>query len=685
MSDLYVNLEAPNGVKYRQPTGLFINNEFVPGSSTQKITSIDPATEKEIATVHAANADDVDKAVKAAYDAFHSPSWKKLPPPQRGVLMNKLADYIEERTKIFATSEAWDNGKVYTDAEGGDVVEVINTIRYYAGWADKITGQTITANPNKLAYTLRQPLGVVAQIIPWNYPLAMAAWKIGPALACGNTIVMKAAEQTPLSILLLGEAIKAVGFPPGVFNALNGYGSEAGPALVEHPLVDKVAFTGSTATGARIMEMASKTLKNITLETGGKSPLLVFSDSDLDEAVKWSHMGIMSNQGQICTATSRLLVQDKVYDEFVQRFIETTKTVSKVGHQWDSETYQGPQVSKQQYDRILEYIQIGKSEGATLLAGGQPVDSSKKGFFIQPTVFGDVHHQMRVFREEIFGPVVVITKFSDEAEALKLANDTTYGLGAAVFTKDVERAHRVAAEIEAGMVWINSTQDSEPYIPFGGVKQSGIGRELGEAGLEAYSNTKSIHVNLGSRLVKVERVDSVIKTSAGLPQAALKNRHLFDLKHPTAAEFPTFPYHAEVATRRALCSFGVSYFRSGSILRQKKGFRFDRAVKGTERKLEPRSVLFEASSSRSKGVGYEWRDAQGELIAREVEDERTSMSLVITAEMSVELRDALVAAWILRIWYELSKGNNSATRLMKVGGRQQNLLYLYAGLADSRS
>ncbi|CZS82438.1 hypothetical protein SNK03_007013 [Fusarium graminearum] len=500
MSDLYVNLEAPNGVKYRQPTGLFINNEFVPGSSTQKITSIDPATEKEIATVHAANADDVDKAVKAAYDAFRNPSWKKLPPPQRGVLMNKLADYIEERTKIFATSEAWDNGKVYTDAEGGDVVEVINTIRYYAGWADKITGQTITANPNKLAYTLRQPLGVVAQIIPWNYPLAMAAWKIGPALACGNTIVMKAAEQTPLSILLLGEAIKAVGFPPGVFNALNGYGSEAGPALVEHPLVDKVAFTGSTATGARIMEMASKTLKNITLETGGKSPLLVFSDSDIDEAVKWSHMGIMSNQGQICTATSRLLVQDKVYDEFVQRFIETTKTVSKVGHQWDSETYQGPQVSKQQYDRILEYIQIGKSEGATLLAGGQPVDSSKKGFFIQPTVFGDVHHQMRVFREEIFGPVVVITKFSDEAEALKLANDTTYGLGAAVFTKDVERAHRVAAEIEAGMVWINSTQDSEPYIPFGGVKQSGIGRELGEAGLEAYSNTKSIHVNLGSRL-----------------------------------------------------------------------------------------------------------------------------------------------------------------------------------------
>ncbi|KAF4982066.1 hypothetical protein FZEAL_2253 [Fusarium zealandicum] len=500
MTGLFVNLEAPNGVKYKQPTGLFINNEFVPGSATQKITSIDPATEKEIATVDAANADDVDKAVRAAHAAFRNPSWKKLPPPERGLLMNKLADYIEQRKEIFATSDAWDNGKTYADAMSLDVPEVINTLRYYAGWADKIHGQTISTNPLKLAYTLRQPIGVVAQIIPWNYPLSMAAWKLGPALACGNTVVMKAAEQTPLSILLLAEAFKEVGFPPGVFNVVNGYGAETGPPLVEHSLVDKVAFTGSTTTGAKIMEMASKTLKNITLETGGKSPLLVFADSDMEEAVKWSHMGIMSNQGQICTATSRLLVEDSIYDEFVKRFLETTKTVSKVGSQWDAETYQGPQVSKQQYDRILEYIKIGKSEGAQLLAGGEPLDASKKGFFIQPTVFGDVKESMRVFREEIFGPVVVITRFTSEEHALSLANDSVYGLGAAVFTRDVERAHRVASEIEAGMVWINSTQDSEPYIPFGGVKQSGIGRELGEAGLEAYSNTKSVHVNLGSRL-----------------------------------------------------------------------------------------------------------------------------------------------------------------------------------------
>lgn len=328
----------------------------------------------------------------------------------------------------------------------------------------------------------------------------MASWKIGPALACGNTVVMKAAEQTPLSILLLSEAFKEVGFPPGVFNVINGYGAETGPALVEHPLVDKVAFTGSTATGSQIMKMASKTLKNVTLETGGKSPLLVFADSDIEQAVKWSHMGIMSNQGQICTATSRILVQDSIYDDFVQRFVETTKTVSKVGDQWDTETYQGPQVSKQQLDRILEYIEIGKGEGAKLLNGGKPVYTDRKGFFVEPTVFGEVKDSMRIFQEEIFGPVVGITRFSSEEDALRIANDSAYGLGAAVFTRDIERAHRVASEIEAGMVWINSSQDSEPHVPFGGVKQSGIGRELGEAGLETYSNVKAVHVNLGSRL-----------------------------------------------------------------------------------------------------------------------------------------------------------------------------------------
>lgn len=375
-------------------------------------------------------------------------------------------------------------------------------IRYYSGWADKTFGQTINTTPEKFAYTLRQPVGVVGQIIPWNYPLAMATWKLGPALACGNTVVIKAAEQTPLSILILGELIKEAGFPPGVVNVINGLGRVAGAALVQHPLVDKVAFTGSTATASQIMTMAAKTLKNITLESGGKSPLLVFGDADMDQAVKWSHFGIMSNQGQICTATSRILVEDSVYDDFVRRFIETLKATSKVGNQWDKNTYQGPQVSKVQYERVLEYINIGKQEGAKIATGGQPaqVSAGGKGYFIEPTVFVDVKPTMRVYQEEIFGPVVAIGRFSDEQQAIDLANDTTYGLGAAVFTKDLERAHRVAAEIEAGMVWVNSSQDCDPRVPFGGVKQSGIGRELGEAGLEAYSQVKAVHINMGSKL-----------------------------------------------------------------------------------------------------------------------------------------------------------------------------------------
>jgi aldehyde dehydrogenase (NAD+) len=343
-------------------------------------------------------------------------------------------------------------------------------------------------------------VGVVAQIIPWNYPLSMAAWKLGPALACGNTVVLKAAEQTPLSILMLGQLIKEAGFPPGVVNFINGFGWEAGSALVQHPLVDKVAFTGSTATAKTIMTMAAKTLKNITLETGGKSPLLIFNDADLEQAVKWSHIGIMSNQGQICTATSRILVQHDIYDSFISKFAQTVDQVSKIGNQWDERTFQGPQVSKAQYDRILSYIKKGQEEGATLRMGGEACPINGKGFFIKPTVFTDVKDNMSIYREEVFGPFVVISSFKDEGEAIARANDSTYGLGAAVFTKDLEKAHRVAAEIEAGMVWINSSQDSDPRVPFGGVKQSGIGRELGEAGLEAYTQIKAVHVNLGSKL-----------------------------------------------------------------------------------------------------------------------------------------------------------------------------------------
>ncbi|KAL8809157.1 MAG: hypothetical protein Q9223_006704 [Gallowayella weberi] len=495
-------LRAPNGKTWTQPTGLFIDNVFAaslkPGNT---ITSIDPATEREIATVQAATADDVDKAVSAAKAALKHPSWKLLPATERGRLMAKLADLMAEEQELFATIDAWDNGKPYSVALNEDLPEAIGTIRYYSGWADKSYGQTISTTPEKFAYTIRQPIGVVGQIIPWNYPLSMACWKLGPALACGNTVVIKAAEQTPLSILVLASLIQKAGFPAGVVNVINGLGREAGAALVQHPLVDKIAFTGSTATAGQIMKMAAGTLKNITLETGGKSPLLVFDDSDLEQAVKWSHYGIMSNQGQICTATSRILVHQAIYDDFVSRFRSQVREVSKVGDQWDPSTFQGPQVTKQQYDRIQSFIEVGKAEGATLVEGeAAQTGAHGKGYYISPTVFTNVSSSMRIFREEIFGPVVVIRSFNTEQEAIDIANDTMYGLGAAVFTKDLERAHRVAAEIEAGMVWVNSSQDCDFRIPFGGVKQSGIGRELGEAGLEAYTQVKAVHINMGNKL-----------------------------------------------------------------------------------------------------------------------------------------------------------------------------------------
>lgn len=523
MSDLAVELTAPNGRKYTQPTGLFINNEWVKAKSGEKITSINPtqvnsnptlthphkpanqslphSDETEIATVHAAGPDDVDAAVAAARAALKAPSWRAMASTDRGNLMLKLASLVEAHAETLATIETWDNGKPYQVALNEDVGEVAGTLRYYGGYADKIHGQVINTSPAKFAYTLREPVGVCGQIIPWNYPLLMAAWKLGPALACGNTVVIKAAEQTPLSILYLANLIKEAGFPPGVVNVLNGYGKTAGVAIASHLDIDKVAFTGSTATGRQIMKTASVNMKSITLETGGKSPLLVFDDADIEQAVKWAHVGIMSNMGQICTATSRVLVQEGVYDQFVKLFKETVKEVSKVGDPFKDETFQGPQVTKAQYEKVLGYIEAGKSEGATLAAGGEAYkDVNGKGFFIAPTVFTDVKDNMTIYREEVFGPFVVISSFKTEEEAVSRANDTTYGLGSAVFTQDLTKAHRIARDIEAGMVWINSSNDSDFRIPFGGVKQSGIGRELGEAGLAAYTNVKAVHVNMGTKL-----------------------------------------------------------------------------------------------------------------------------------------------------------------------------------------
>ena len=369
--------------------------------STSKTLTISLSDESEITSVHAATAEDVDLAVAAARSAFKSPSWRDLPTSSRGNLLLTLATLVEAHAETLATIETWDNGKPYSVALNEDLAEVAGVLRYYGGYADKIHGQVITTSPAKLAYTLREPLGVCGQIIPWNYPLAMAAWKLGPALASGNTVVIKAAEQTPLSILYLANLVKEAGFPPGVVNVLNGYGREAGAAIASHPGVDKVAFTGSTATGRQIMRMASGTMKNITLETGGKSPLLVFDDAELEQAVRWAHVGIMSNMGQICTATSRILVQEGIYDRFVALFKEQVRSVSKLGDPFQEETFQGPQVTKAQYEKVLGYIASGKEDGATLVTGGEAFkDVNGKGFFISPTVFTNVKDSMKIYREE---------------------------------------------------------------------------------------------------------------------------------------------------------------------------------------------------------------------------------------------------------------------------------------------
>lgn len=411
--------------------------------------------------------------------------------------MHSLAALVHDQGPLLATVEALDVGKPYRTALESDVARFAEILRYYAGFGDKNFGQVVDVGPDKMAYTIMEPLGVCGQIIPWNYPLEMVAWKIGPALACGNTVVLKPSELTPLSALCLGRLVVEAGFPPGVVNIVNGHGAEAGNALVEHPGVDKVAFTGSTATGKEIMRRAAGTLKDITLETGGKSPLIVFEDADVKQAARWAQAGIMSNSGQVCSANSRLLVHRAVMDEFVREFREQVEGLSVIGDPFEDGTFQGPQVSRGQYERILGYFRSGVEEGATLAIGGNPAKiSSGKGYFVEPTLFTDVTPDMRICREEIFGPCAVALPFDTEDDALQLANDSVYGLGAMVFTRDLARAHRVARGVEAGMVFVNSCDDSDVRTAFGGVKQSGVGRELGEAGLRGYCSVKTVHVNL---------------------------------------------------------------------------------------------------------------------------------------------------------------------------------------------
>ena len=476
------------------PTQLLINNEWVESVSGKRFEVINPATEEVICDVAEADAPDVDKAVSAAKKAFYKGEWRQMSARNRGELLYKLADLIEANKEELAQLESLDNGKPITESRSIDLPFVIDCYRYYAGWADKIQGKTIPISGPYFSYTRHEPVGVVGQIIPWNFPLLMQAWKLGPALAAGNTIILKTAEQTPLSALRVGELILEAGFPPGVVNILSGYGPTAGGAIARHPDIDKVAFTGSTEVGRLIMEAAAKSnLKRITLELGGKSPNIVFADADLEMAVKGSHNALFFNQGQCCNAGSRLFVDEKCYDDFVAESVKQAKQ-RKVGDPFASDTQQGPQVDKVQFDKIISYIESGMGEGAQMLCGGSRVGD--RGYFIEPTVFADVQDEMKIAQEEIFGPVMSIIKFKDIDELIERANKTIYGLAAGVWTKDISKAHTVAHNVRAGTVWINCYHPFDTAAPFGGFKQSGMGRELGEYGLQQYTEIKTVTVKL---------------------------------------------------------------------------------------------------------------------------------------------------------------------------------------------
>lgn len=475
------------------PTKLLINNEWVESVSGKRFETINPATGEVICDVAEADAPDVDKAVQAARNAFNSGEWRKMSATRRGELLYKLADLIEQNIDELARLETLDNGKPLHDSYG-DLRLVIACYRYYAGWADKVQGKTIPINGPYFCYTRHEPVGVVGQIIPWNFPLLMQAWKLGPALSTGNTVVMKTAEQTPLSALRVGELIIEAGFPPGVVNILSGYGPTAGAAIAHHMDVDKLAFTGSTEVGHLVMEAAAKSnLKRVTLELGGKSPNIVFADADMDMAIEGAHFSLFFNQGQCCNAGSRLFVEEKCYDDFVAKSVEKARQ-RVVGDPFDPNTKQGPQVDQDQFNKVMSYIESGMREGAQMLCGGHRVGD--RGFFIEPTVFANVKNDMKIAQEEIFGPVMSIIKFKDIDEVIHLANTTMYGLAAGVWTKDITKAHAIANNVRAGTVWVNCYHVFDAASPFGGFKQSGMGRELGEYSLEHYTEVKTVTIKL---------------------------------------------------------------------------------------------------------------------------------------------------------------------------------------------
>ena len=475
-------------------TGILIGDEFRPSASGKTFATVNPATEEVICQVAEGDAADVDLAVHAARSAFETGPWSRMDARDRGILLNRLADLAEQNLDELAALETLDNGKPISDSRAADLPLVVDCLRYYAGWADKIHGDTIPVRGNYFTYTRREPIGVCGQIIPWNFPLLMVAWKWGPALAAGNTIVMKPAEQTPLSCLRLAELALEAGFPPGVINVVPGYGPTAGAALVKHPQVDKIAFTGETSTAQTIMREGAETLKRLTFELGGKSPNIVFADADLEAAVAGAEFGLFFNQGQCCCAGSRVFVEDAVHDEFVERVVERASQ-RVLGNPFDAATTQGPQIDQAQFDKILDFIDRGNKQGATCHTGGSR--KGERGYYIEPTVFSQVTDDMDIARYEIFGPVMNILKFSDFNEVVERANNTFYGLAAAVWTKDIQKAHQMAASVRAGTVWVNCYDVFDAAAPFGGFKMSGMGRELGEAALHSYTEHKTVTVSLG--------------------------------------------------------------------------------------------------------------------------------------------------------------------------------------------
>jgi acyl-CoA reductase-like NAD-dependent aldehyde dehydrogenase len=479
-----------------KPGKLFINGKWQDSVSGETFNTVNPATGEIITQVARGNKEDVDLAVKSARKSFEEGPWASMSVSDRGKILWKIGDLVDKYNAEISEVETLDNGKPIFESSKIDIPLVAEIFRYYAGWATKIHGETIPVKGNFFNYTLREPIGVVGAIVPWNFPLLLASWKIAPALACGNTVILKPAEITSLSALKFAEICQEAGLPDGVLNIITGPGSVVGNALVEHPGVDKIAFTGSTEVGKEIMRRCAGTLKKVSLELGGKSPNIVFADADIDSAIRGAFNGIFYGKGEVCAAGSRLFVEEKIHDEFITKLIERTKKAIP-GDPLNPKTRLGAIVSKEQMDKVLSYIEIGKKEGAKLVAGGEKaVVEGLNGNFVYPTVFDEVDNKMRIAQEEIFGPVLSTIIFKDINDAIEKANSTIYGLASAVWTRDVKKAHHVVRKIKAGTVWINTYNNYDPAAPFGGYKMSGFGRELGMHALDLYTQIKNVMIDL---------------------------------------------------------------------------------------------------------------------------------------------------------------------------------------------